>query len=106
MTMEEFLFHKTGIRRGRDEQLHDVLVVAKDGLKRTRVMYESNLGWVSMNELFKSAEAEGLMEEVEAPRRERHWKKKPTIVWKTTEEGLRYAKNIYDNSKLPREIED
>jgi len=44
---------------------------------------------------------EGLIEEVDVPQYERYRSKKPAIVWKTTEKGFKYAKNIYDN--CPRE---
>jgi len=103
--MEEFLFHKAVRRRERKESLHDLLVTAKNGLKKTRILHGANLTWSTMIELLKSAESTGLIEEVEVPRYEQYGIKKPATVWKTTEKGLKYAKNIYDNSKLLEEVE-
>ena len=96
--MDVFLFYKVGGRRIRTESLHDLLVVAKDGLKKTRIAYEATLNWYQMVELLKFAKAEGLIEEVEAPLYELYGSiRLPAVVWKTTEKGLKYAKNIYDN---------
>ncbi len=96
--MDKFLFYKVGGRRSRTESLHDLLVVAKDGLKRTRIASEAILTWYIMIDLLKFAKAEGLIEEVEVPHYELNWSKpSPAMVWKTTEKGLKYAKNIYDN---------
>ena len=64
LTMDEFLFYKVGRRRSRTESLHDLLVVAKNELKRTKIMHEANLSWRSMTELLKFAEDAGLIEEV------------------------------------------
>jgi len=105
MSKDEFLFFKTGKRRDRAKNLHDLLIAAKDGLKKTRIMYGANLNHTSMTELLKLAEAEELIEEVEARPYKRHWLRKPTLIWKTTEKGLKHAKNIYDYSKLLLEIE-
>lgn len=105
MTMDEFLFYKTGGRRDRDESLHDLLITAKNGLKKTRILYGANLTWSTMIELLKFAKAEGLIEEVEVPRYEQYGIKKPAFVWRTTEKGLKYAQNIYDNSLLLEEVE-
>ena len=104
--MDEFLFYKVGRRRSRTESLHDLLVVAKNELKRTKIMHEANLSWRSMTELLKFAEDAGLIEEVAVLQYERYGRKKPAIVWKTTEKGLKYAKNIYDNSKRLQEAEN
>ena len=68
--MDEFLFYKVGGRRNRTESLHDLLVVAKNGLKKTRIMHEANLTWYLMIELLKFAEAAELVEEVEVPKYE------------------------------------
>jgi len=96
--MNKFLFYKVGGRRSRTESLHDLLVVAKDGLKKTRITYEATLDWYQMVELLKFAKAEGLIEEVEVPQYELYGSKRsPAVIWKTTEKGLSYAKNIYDN---------
>jgi len=101
--MDEFFFYKTGVTRSRDESLHDLLITAKDGLKRTRIMYGANLSWNPMLKMLKLAEAAGLIEEVEEPRYGRYGKRSPAAVWRTTEKGLRHAKIIYDNFKLLQE---
>jgi len=100
MTFGEFLFHVTKRRRDKAESLHDILVAAREGLKKTKLMYATNLSWAPMFKLLKLAEARGLIEEVEAPPHQRHWKKGPTLVWKTTPKGLEYAKTVYDNYKM------
>ncbi len=103
--MEEFLFYKTGVTRSRNESLHDLLIVAKDGLRRTRIMYGANLSWNPMLKMLKSAEAAGLIREVDGPRHGRYGNRNSAIIWKTTEKGLRYAKNVHDNFKLLQEDE-
>jgi len=96
--LDKFLFYKVGGRRNRTEILHDLLVVAKDGLKKTKITSEAILTWYLMIDLLKFAKAEGLIEEVEVPPYELYGSiRSPTVVWKTTEKGLKYAKNIYDN---------
>jgi len=94
--MDEFLFYKVGRRRSRAECLHDLLVVAKDGLKKTRIASEATLNWYQMIELLTFTE--GLIKEVEEPPYKLYRSiRSPAVVWKTTEKGLKYAKNIYDN---------
>ena len=96
--MDKFLFYKVGRRRNRTEIMHDILFVAKDGLKKTRIASEATLNWYQMVELLKFAKAEGLIKEVEVPPYELYRSiRSPAVVWKTTEKGLKYAKNIYDN---------
>ncbi len=96
--MDEFIFYKVGGRRNRTEILHDIFVVAKDGLKKTRIASEATLNWYQMVELLTFAEAEGLIKEVEVPPYELYRSiRSPDVVWKTTEKGLKYAKNIYYN---------
>lgn len=106
--MDEFIFYKTNWRRNKTEMMHDLLTVAKKGIIPTRLMYGTGLCWKSMHELLKIAKAAGLIEEIEATEElmsKRYWRKKPIIVWKTTDKGLKYAKGIYDNYKLLKEIE-
>ncbi len=96
--MDEFIFYIVGGRRNRAECLHDLLVVAKDGLKKTRIASEAALNWYQMIELLTFTEAEGLIKEVEEPSYKLYRSiRSPAVVWKTTEKGLKYAKNIYDN---------
>ena len=104
MRMEEFLFYKMGRQRNRSESLHDLLIAAKSGLKKTRIMYGASLSWALMEKQLKFAEAAGLIEEVEIP--PSYSRKKPTRGWKTTKKGLKYAQNVYDNSKLLEEAKD
>ena len=96
--MHKILFYKVGGRRSRTESLHDLLVVAKDGLKKTRTASEAILTWYIMIDLLKFAEAAGLIKEVEVSKYELYGSiRSPAVVWKTTEKGLSYAKNIYNN---------
>jgi predicted transcriptional regulator len=96
--MDECIFYIVGGRRNRAECLHDLLVVAKDGLKKTRIASEATLNWYQMGELLTFAKAEGLIKEVEVPPYKLNRSiRSPAVVWKTTEKGLKYAKNIYDN---------
>lgn len=105
--MNEFLYYKIVRLRDRNEALHDLLVTAKKGMKKTRVMYGANLSWNLMKKLLLFAEAEGLIKEVEAPKGQRYYRKdKPTMIWKTTERGLEYARDVYDGSKQLEEIDD
>ncbi len=104
MIFGEFLFYKLGRRRDKSESLHDLLVTAKDGLMRTRIMYGANLSWDPMVKLFNFAKAAGLIEEVEIS--PSYWRKKPFRGWKTTKKGLEYAKNVYDNFELFKEAEE
>ncbi|GAH13619.1 unnamed protein product, partial [marine sediment metagenome] len=90
--MDEFLFYKKTRRRDRTEILHDILIVAKKGMLKTRIMYGVNLSWNVMDELLRFAKKAELIEEVEDPKH--HWRKKPTMVWKTTDIGLKYAQDI------------
>ena len=68
-------------------------------------MYAFNLSWGPLTKYLKRAEARGLIEKVEVPRYEERGSKKPTIIWRTTEKGLKYAQGVYDNSKIFQEIE-
>lgn len=104
--MDEFLFYGTGVRRNRTEQLYDILIVAKDGLGKTRIMYKAHLSWIPMGKLIKLAEAEGLIEEVEVPKYALRGRRGSLTGWKTTEKGLKYAKDVYDNSKLFQEAKE
>lgn len=101
--MNEFLFHQTGKRRNRNERLYDLLITARNGLIKTRIMYGANLSWETTVKLIKSAEAAGLIEEFEAPHGRRYWKNKPTMIWKTTKKGLKYAESVHDESKSGKE---
>lgn len=104
--MEEFLFDDLRGRRNRTERLHDMLVVAKKGLKRTRILSGANLSWAPMMDLFKEAQEAGLIEEIPAPSGRRWYRKgQPDTVWKTTEKGLKYVRSVYDASKLLRKSE-
>jgi len=102
--MDEFLFWKAGKkRRDRSESLHDLLIVAKDGLVKTRIMYGACLSYNPMLKLIKSAKAAGLIVEFDIP--PSYWRKKSIRGWKTTEKGLKYAQGVYDNAKLLEEFE-
>ena len=103
MTIEEFLFHKVSGRRSRTECLHDILIVAKGGLKRTVIMEAARLSWIPMNKLLNVAEAAGLIEAVEVVRRGLRGRT-GAAGWKTTDKGLKYAKGVYDNWKLLQEV--
>ena len=104
MTVNEFLFWKADKkRRDKSESLHDVLIAAKDGLNKTRIMYAACLSYKPMLKLLKSAKAARLIEEVEVP--PSYWRKKSIRGWKTTEKGLKYAQGVYDNAKLLEEVE-
>ena len=60
-----------------------------------------------MVELLKFAKAEGLIKEVEVPPYKLYRSiRSPAVVWKTTEKGLKYAKDVYDNSKLFQEAKE
>ena len=78
--MDKFFFYKVGGRRNRTEILHDLLVVAKDGLKKIKITSEANLTCYLMINLLKFAEAAGLIEEVEVLQYERYERKKPVIA--------------------------
>ncbi len=85
----------------RTEIMHDLLIVAKDGLTPTKIMQRSNLSWNPVIRYLKLAEAEGFIEKVEVI----DWRIKPTSGWKTTEKGREYAQFVYEGSKLFREDE-
>lgn len=104
MTWGKFLFRNNVRLREKTQSMHDFLVVARLGLKKTKIMYAANLSWTSMEKLIVEAEASELIEEIEAPRHQQYWTGKPTMVWKTTQKGLKYAKVIYDNWKQLKEI--
>lgn len=100
MTKDEFLFDMLGRRRDKTEQIHDLLVVAKEGLMKTRLMRYANLNWEPMRKMLVEASAAGLIEEVEMPQYERYGMKNLAIVWKTTEKGLKYVKALHDAFKI------
>jgi len=96
--MNEFFFYNTSERRNKTEIMHDMLITAKDGIKRTPLMSRTNMCWKLMHELLKVAQDAGLIEEVEI--QPAYWRMKPTRGWKTTEKGLQYARTMYENYKL------
>jgi len=100
--MKEFFFYKTGRKRSVSEIMHDMLMTAKDGIRRTPLMYGANVSWERMHALLKSAEAAGLIEKFEI--QPSYWRKKPTHGWKTTQKGLEYARGVYENHKLLQEV--
>ena len=55
--MDKLLFYKVGGRRNRTEIRHDLLVVAKDGLKKIKITSEANLTCYLMINLLARARA-------------------------------------------------
>ncbi len=53
-----------------------------------------------MTKLLRTAEEAGLIEEVKVLDYERYGRKRPAIVWRTTEKGLAYAKGVHENYQL------
>jgi len=100
--MDEFLFYEQGRRRDQDQIMHDILTVAKKGRKKSKIMVSSNIAWKILQKMFSTAIRAELIEEVEKPGFKRRWNRKPILVWKSTEKGLKYAQIIYDSYK-PKE---
>ena len=52
--MDKFIFYKVGGQMTRTESLHDLLVVAKNGLKKTKITSEAILTWYLMIDLLRA----------------------------------------------------
>lgn len=92
-----FVFYKRGARRDRKQIMHDMLVVASRGGKKSKIMVSCNVSWKILQDMFSEAIEAGYIEEVEKPGLRRHCYRKPVLVWKTTKKGRRYTQSIYDN---------
>lgn len=91
--MNDFLFCNTSRRRNRTEMLHDILVVARNGLCKTRIMSGANISYTPVMKLLGYAQGEGFLEEVEILP---SYFRKKHIGFKTTEKGLEFAKDVFD----------
>ncbi len=93
-----FFFHRLDRKRDRTERIHDVLIAAKDGEIPSKIMYASSISWAPLQKILKVTEDAKLIVKVDIG--DSSWKKRSTLGWKTTEKGLKYARGVYDNSRL------
>lgn len=78
--------------------MHDILIAAKGGLARTNIMYKSNLSWTSLMKYVKLAKDDGLIEDIDDLTSA--WRTRSLIGLRTTEKGLKYARSVYEGSKV------
>lgn len=80
--------------------LHDILVSAKDSVRKTHLMSAASLGYSRGMQLLEIAERAGFIEETEGVKSQRHWRSKPNMVWKTTDAGLAWAQRVWKDYQL------
>jgi len=85
-------------RRSRLELYLTVLKAIKNGNeKQTRIMYESNLSWITLKDVLSSLEIQGLIEEIEMSES----RDKRTIkIYRITTKGDHLLKHFHQTEKL------
>jgi len=93
-------FLAMGGRRNRIQMMHDLLVCAKNGTKKSNIMAPTQIGYKSLMHLLKVAKQSELIEECEIEGKKRFYRGKPIMVWQTTDKGLEWARRVWEDYAL------
>lgn len=78
-------------RRSKFEIYMDILTQVKKGVNLpTRIMYSTNLSWLSLNQVMRQLIAQGLLEEC----KEENQDKRTKITYKITERGEKFLEYL------------
>ena len=75
--------HRTKKNRGKVEIIGAVMLLAADGIKKTRIMYGANLSYEQLGAYLELLKNAGLIEEVEDPE---------GTIYRTTARGRQFTK--------------
>lgn len=88
-------------RRNMVQMMHDILVNAKDGCRKTHLQGSQSIQYATVKHLLARTKGAGLIEEIEATHHMIWYRKgKPTFVWKTTDKGLEWARRVWEDHML------
>ncbi len=80
--------------------MHDLLVISRDGIKKTPIMSALQMGYKPLMRLLKNAKTAGFIEEIEATGEQKRWKNRSTMIWKTTNKGFEWARRVWEDHLL------
>lgn len=74
-------------RRSRPDIIHDILTIAKEGAKKTKIVYKANLNFRFLKRYLETLIGSGMIE-------------KDGKLWRTTPKGLRYISRYRDMAMM------